>query len=215
MSEQDQGRATSDETQVHAQDDQEEQETKEEKNLTWEEHQRELRRVGKKEKSEGRTSREKELLEKSGAESIDEILAAYEAHKLTEAEMQSEADKEKQRAAKLEEQLNTLKSEREEALKLADERLVDSELKSALISSGVDASRVKKILRDPDIEKPSVEDGEVEGVENYVKAAKKEWPELFSKKERVPESPEPFTGQDPAKDNEARAAFQRSYARNF
>ena len=195
--------------------DENQEETQEQKNLTWEEHQRELRRVGKKEKSEGRNTERAALLEALGVDDLDAAKEMLDDYRYIQEAAKTEDDETQEELEKAREETKRLKAEKQEALQLADARLVDSELKSALISEGVDAKRVKKILRDPDIEKPSVEDGEVDGVSEYVEAAKKEWPELFSRREHVPESPAPSNGANPEQDARAKADFQRQYARNF
>lgn len=183
-----------------------------------EEYQAALNKVGAKEKREGRTTERQTILEELGFDDLEKLKGVVEAHRLMEEEVQSEAEKLQQQVSEKDAKIAEANEARDNALKLADSRLVDSELKGALIDAGVSAERVRKILNDPEIEKPGVEDGKVSGasLEAYVESAKKEWPELFgAKTERVPESPVPSNGSNPEADEKARQDFQRSAARKF
>jgi hypothetical protein len=95
-----------DSTQVQGQDSG----TNEGKTLTWEEHQAELKRIGTKEKKEGRGARDNELLQKTGAESIDDLLAAYTSQQEMAAELEGQ-------------EITDLKKQHREALKAAQDDL--------------------------------------------------------------------------------------------
>jgi hypothetical protein len=84
-------------------------ENQEAKIVTWDEHQSELTRVGTKQKKEGKAARDNELLEKTGAESIDDILAAYTAQQEISAELEGQEVSDLKKAHKAE--LKTLSQE--------------------------------------------------------------------------------------------------------
>ncbi len=71
-----------------------------------------LNKIAANEKREGRTSRESELLEATGAESIDDILEAYTEYQTIQDAVEDEAAKAQKRVSKLETQVETLKSEK-------------------------------------------------------------------------------------------------------
>jgi hypothetical protein len=149
--------------------------------LTWEEHQAELKRVGSKEKKEGRTAREKDLLEKAGAESLDEVIAAYQAQKQVEAEMESAADKAEKAKAKAEERAQA-----------AEERYTNTlrtyAIKDAFRDSGINPERMKAAMRLADMSALEVDgNGEVSGIEDVVAAVQEESPEWFGSTE--PQAP--------------------------
>jgi hypothetical protein len=83
--------------------------TQEQRTLTWEEHQAELKRVGSKEKKQGKSAAETALLEKSGAGSIDELITAYTSAQEVARELEGE-------------QVQAVRSEYEEKVKGANER---------------------------------------------------------------------------------------------
>lgn len=71
-----------------------------------------LNKIAANEKREGRTSREAELLEATGAESVDDILEAYTEYQTIQEAVEDEAGKAQKRVSKLEDQVETLKSEK-------------------------------------------------------------------------------------------------------
>jgi hypothetical protein len=96
--------APQDSPQVQGQDNQQEGRT-----LTWEEHQAELKRIGTKEKKEGRGARDNELLQKTGAESIDDLIAAYTSQQEMAAELEGQ-------------EITDLKKQHREALKVEKDK---------------------------------------------------------------------------------------------
>lgn len=95
MTEQAQEQAAPAGEQVQNQEQQQESRT-----LTWEEHTRELQRVGKKEKNEGKKSGVSELLERSGAESADDLIAAWQSQQTIAEELEGQEVKDLKRQHK-------------------------------------------------------------------------------------------------------------------
>ncbi len=154
------------------------QEQQQSRTLTWEEHTRELQRVGKKEKGEGRTARENELLEKTGAESIDDVLSAYTEYQGIQEAVTTEADRANERAEKLEKRAKT-----------AEERYTNTlreyALRDSLRDAGINPERLKGAMRLADMSALEVDsEGNVANIESVVEAVQQEAPEFFGTSER-------------------------------
>lgn len=157
--------------------------------------QNDLKKIGAQEKRDGRTSKEREILDRAkqyGVESLDDVFSRLEEHQTLRQQNETDAERLEREKKAAEAERDQYKSEAEKASQLADQRLIEAELKGSLISAGVDAKRVRKILADPDLEKPTLDDkGEVQDVDKYIEKAQQEWPELFgqSRDDHIPPSP--------------------------
>lgn len=115
-----------------------------------------------------------ELLEKTGAESIDDVLSAYTEYRGIQEAVTTEADRANKRAENLEKRAKT-----------AEERytttLREYALRDALRDSGINSARLPLALRVADLESLSVDDeGAVSGIEGVVEAIKEASPEWFA-----------------------------------
>ena len=168
MTEQAQGQAApeSADTQVEAQP--------EARTLT----QADVKKIAENEKREGKQSAIRELLEKTGAESIDDVIARVQSQMQTESEQETVADKAEKARAKA-----------EERAKAAEERytttLREFALRDALRDSGINPDRLKGAMRLADISALEVDgEGNISGLEEVVEAVKEDSPEWFGQVER-------------------------------
>lgn len=161
------------------------------------------------EKREAAAAKEREIAESLGV-TVEEAKQIIADHKAVQEATETEMERLQREVAEKDAAIASANEEKQNALRLADERLVDSEARTALVGSGVDPKRVHKILGDRDLEKPTVSEGKVEGVDDYVEAARKEWPELFKPAATIPGSPEVSSGKlsDEQKEDARRASEQ-------
>lgn len=141
-------------------------------------HTKEFERVGKKMRSEGGEAREKAIADEFGV-SLEEAKQMIADYREIQVATETETETERKAREKAEGERDEAKQREADALKLADRRFVESEAKIALVEAGVNASRIPKLLSDPDLPTPAVEDEKVTGTEAFVEAAKKEYPEWF------------------------------------
>jgi hypothetical protein len=156
----------------------ESQEQQQDRTLTWEEHQAELKRVGSKEKKDGRTARENDLLKATGAESIDDIISGYTEYQGIQEAVTTEADRANTRAEKMEARAKT-----------AEERYTNTlrefALRDSLRDAGINPERLKGAMRLADLSALQVDgEGNVSGIEDVVAAVQQEAPEFFGTSER-------------------------------
>lgn len=122
--------------------------------------QADLNKIAANEKRDGISS----VLSRLGVETLEEaeqIVTTY-----NEAQAEAESDLEK-----LERENTTLKEREKAALKLADDRLIGAELRTALMGAGVPSDRLNDALALTDRSMLSVEqDGSVTGLDDAVKA---------------------------------------------
>jgi hypothetical protein len=150
-------------------------------------------------RNSGRTEREQEILEATGAGSVDDVLEAYNAWKVIEEESAGEAEKERNTRTKVEKERDTLKEELDSAYAFIAEMKQESALRAGLSEAGVRPERLKVALRIADQDSLEVnDDGEVTGIQEVVKAVQKEAPELFGTHQPLPETP---TGQGSSKES--------------
>jgi hypothetical protein len=147
--------------------------------LTWQEHQAELKRIGTREKKQGRTARDSELLETTGAESIDDILSAYQEYQGIQEAVTTEADRANERAERL-----------EKRAKSAEERYTNTlrefALRDSLRDANINPERLKGAMRLADMSALQVDkDGNVSGLEEVIEAVKEEAPEFFQSQDRL------------------------------
>jgi len=131
----------------------------------------EVSRIGTREKREGKSAGQREILETLGVKDVDEAKEILEAHRKREQESLSEAEKARREAEK----------EKEEATKervAARQERHESRIERFLISAGVDVKASGKAVKLVDLE---VTDGlEDEDYQAAVEALKKDMPTLFS-----------------------------------
>jgi hypothetical protein len=126
-------------------------------------------------RKEGRQAAINELLGKAeGAQSVDDLIAAYQERKALEEASQTEAQR-------IQAELDKVQAERDQMRTLAEQRLVDSELREQLIAAGVPAGSVQ--LKDAMnvLDRSGIELGEngaVSGAEEVVTAALEQRPWL-------------------------------------
>ena len=130
-----------------------------------------------------REAREQEIATALGV-SVDEAKRIVKAHQDAEEQSRTEIQRKDQTIAEKETAIETANRERDEALERANKTLVDSKVELALVGAGVDAKRLPKILSDSSLAAAKVENGQVTGVEDFVKAAQTEYPEWFGSQER-------------------------------
>lgn len=151
MTEQSQGQATSESTTTTEQS-----QSQEERTFT----QADLKKIAANEKREGRNS----VLAELGVDDLDGLKQIVTDYRAAEEEAQSDLDR-------LEKEREALKEQVKAANKLADDRLIGAELRSALMGAGVPSDRLKDALALTDRSALTVEkDGTVSGLEDAVQA---------------------------------------------
>lgn len=146
-------------------------------------------------RKDGRQAAINELLTKAGgAQSVEDLVAAWEEKQSIEEATRTETEREKQ--ARL-----TAEQDRDKFRSLADARLIDSELRLALLNAGVPSDRVKaaaKLVERNDIQ---VDGDNVQGLEDAVKATVESMPWLLGAETQqeqtftAPEVPAPPNNQ--------------------
>lgn len=125
-------------------------------------------------RKDGRQAAFNELLSKAeGAQSIDDLIAAWEEKRTIEEATKGETERE--REARL-----TAEQERDKYRSLADTRLVDSELRLELLNAGVPSDRVKAAAKLVDRDGIKVDNGAVTGLEDAVSTAVDSMPWLMA-----------------------------------
>lgn len=119
-------------------------------------------------RKDGRQAAINELLGKvEGAGSVDDLVAAWQEKQQLETAAQSEAER-------IQQQLNKVQAERDQAMQLAQQRLVEAELRNQLIAAGVPAGSVQlqDAMRVVDTTSLEVgDDGTVGGVQEAIQGA--------------------------------------------
>lgn len=119
-------------------------------------------------RKEGRQAALNELLGKvEGAGSVDDLVTAWQEKQQLETAAQSEAER-------IQQQLNKVQAERDQAMQLAQQRLVEAELRNQLIAAGVPAGSVQlqDAMRVVDTTSLEVgDDGTVGGVQEAIQGA--------------------------------------------
>lgn len=124
-------------------------------------------------RKEGRQAAERHLAESLGA-SVEEAKKIIADHRVAEEATKTEIEKK-------DGEIQTLKQRAEQAEALAESRLIDAEMRSALIAGGVPAERVGDALRLAGRDSITVkEDGSVDGLDASVEALKGSSAYLFA-----------------------------------
>lgn len=134
--------------------------------------QEDLNKIAAKEKREGQQAAINDLLQKTGAESLEEVIAAYSDYQGIQEAVTTEAERAQKEERKLQKKVADANARAEQAETLAETRLVDAEMRTALIDAGVPAARVGSALKLLGRDGLSVKDGKVEGHSEAVEALK-------------------------------------------
>lgn len=127
-----------------------------------------------------------------GFESLDQVEELAKAYHATEEEQRTDLQKANTELDTLRPKVTSLEAE--------NQRLqVESELKVALAAEGVAPKSIRKMLNDPDLPRPQLEEGRVPdtGISQFIEKAKEEWAPFFGapqvqggeKPPRIPASP--------------------------
>ena len=140
--------------------------------------QADIKKIAANEKREGKQSAINDLLERTGAESIDDVLTAFTEYQGIQEARSTEADRANAKAEKL-----------EARAKAAEERytstLRDFALRDSLRDAGINPERIKGAMRLADASALEVDaDGNVSGLDEVVEAVRDEAPEFFGATER-------------------------------
>jgi len=149
--------------------------------------QAEVQRIAAREKREGKSAREREILETTGAESIDEVLAAYTEYQEIQQAVTSEAEAANTAKAKAEADRDSWKS------MFFDEKRSNA-LREGLRDASINTERIGSALKLADLSEIEVDTktGAVSGVEDVVSAIRDESPEWFgeTQKQAAPSAPD-------------------------
>jgi hypothetical protein len=133
---------------------------------------------------EARQAAINDLLEKTGAESIDDVLSAYTEYQGIQEAVTTEADRANQRAEKLEARAKS-------AEELYTNTLREYALRDALRDSGINPERLKGAMRLADMSALEVDsEGSVSGIEEVVEAVRNDSPEWFEQKSQRVNAPQ-------------------------
>jgi hypothetical protein len=155
------------------------------------------RMMGQRARRAAETAEQQRLSEFEGASSWDDLKAAWQEKLTVEEAIKTEADREREAREAAERERDSLRT-------LADERLIASELRIALIEKGVPADRVADAAKLVDRDSLSVSDkGEVEGLDEAVKATVESRPWLIeqgtepTQRRKAPDTtPNPPAGEE-------------------
>ena len=135
--------------------------------------QADLKKIAANEKREGKQSAIKELLEQTGAESLDDVLSAWTEYQGIQEAVTSETDR---LSTDLEKAKGQLKAERE--ARATDKKTYA--LEGALRDTGINPERLRSAMRLADLSAIDVDkEGNVSGIESVVEAVQEEAPEWF------------------------------------
>jgi predicted N-acetyltransferase YhbS len=133
----------------------------------------------------GREAAISELLQKVGAESLDDVLNAYEEYQTVQQVTETEADKARKRAEKFEARAKDAESRYTNTLR-------EYAVRDALRDEGINAARLPLALKVADMSGLDMGENGVEGVEDVVAALKEASPEWFAKQRtNAPETTAP------------------------
>jgi hypothetical protein len=140
--------------------------------------QAQVSKIAAREKGEGKQAAINDLLQQTGAESIDDVLAAYTEYQGIQEAVTTEADRANQRAEKLEKRATQ-----------AEERYTNTlreyALRDSLRDAGINPERLKGAMRLADLSALEVDgEGNVQNVEAVVEAVQTEAPEWFGEQAR-------------------------------
>lgn len=142
-------------------------------------------------RSQGRDAEKNRILKELGVDDLEAAKSALSEYRTIEEATQTDVERIQAERDALKNERDAFQQERDEALKLADARLVNAKTETALLTAGVDAKRIPKILGDSSLTKPTLQDGNPTGLDAFVASAKEEYPEWFggSNPAAVPQTP--------------------------
>lgn len=146
--------------------------------------QAQVSKIAAREKGEGKQAAINDLLQQTGAESIDDVLSAYTEYQGIQEAVTTEADREKARADKLE----TRATQAEERY---TNTLREYALRDSLRDAGINPERMKSAMRLADISALEVDaDGNVTGIEDVIESVRTDSPEWFGEQRQRVNAPQ-------------------------
>lgn len=146
--------------------------------------QAQVSKIAAREKGEGKQAAINDLLQQTGAESIDDVLSAYTEYQGIQEAVTTEADREKARADKLE----TRATQAEERY---TNTLREYALRDSLRDAEINPERMKSAMRLADISALEVDaDGNVTGIEDVIESVRTDSPEWFGEQRRRVNAPQ-------------------------
>lgn len=141
--------------------------------------QADLKKIAANEKREGKHSAINDLLSKTGAESIEALVAGYEDYTAVQQAIETEAEKAQKARQKAEDRANAYQERYTTTIR-------DFALRDALRDAGVASESLSFVMRGIDKSQLVVEeDGSVVGVDDAVAAAQQEAPMLFGSQDNA------------------------------
>jgi hypothetical protein len=132
-------------------------------------------------RKEARERAEREILERYGFESFDDLENVVETHRSQEEANATETEKERKAREKVERDLSERQSELDSAYARIAQMTEDSALRDALAEAGAKPNQVATLLRLADRDALDVDDdGNLTGVAEQIEALQGTVPELFN-----------------------------------
>lgn len=126
----------------------------------------------------------RDILEKAGAESIDEVIQGHQSFKTIEEETATETEKERKAREKAEARAQEAEQKAQEAQAHANSILIKSELKASLIGEGARSDRLARLIKEADLSEVEVDEDEVKNLKPVIETLKQEIPEWFGSDEQ-------------------------------
>jgi len=154
--------------------------------------QAEVQRIAAREKREGKSAREREILEATGAESMDDVLAAYTEYQEIQQAVTSEAEAANTAKTKAEAERDSWKT-----MFFNEKR--SNALREGLRDASINTERIPIALRSADLSAVEVDTktGAVSGVEDVVTALREESQEWFGEVQKQTAPPAPDANRRP------------------
>ncbi len=132
-------------------------------------------------RKEARERAEREILERYGFESFDDLGSVVEEHRTVQEATATETDRERQAREKAERDLQARQQELDSAYARIAQMTEDSALRDALAEAGAKPNQIATLLRLADRDALDVDDeGNLTGVSEQVEALRGSIPELFA-----------------------------------
>lgn len=156
----------------------------------------------------GREAAISELLERTGAESIDDVLSSYEEYKSVKDVTETEADRVRTRAERLEKRAKTAEEKYTNTLK-------EYALRDALRDEGINSARLPLALKVADLSSIDVGDDGVSGTDSVVEMLREASPEWFSSNESPQRTNAPQTSGTGVQRPAAKGSTTEEISANF
>lgn len=131
------------------------------------------------EKRQASAARDRAIMEKFGVDSLDDLNEIVETYRMIESETETEADKARQKAEKLEKKAQEAESRYTSTLK-------EYALRDAFRDAGINSERLPLALKVADMDALDLDGNSVTGLEDVVSAVQEASPEWFGTQERAP-----------------------------